>query len=56
MKKKIGISVTREVILPSIPNFIRSKDGITVAVKELSKEELKIIGSAWLLEFIKKGK
>ena len=54
--KKIRISVTREIILPSLPNFIKSKDGVVIAVKDLSKDELKIIGSAWLIEFIKKGK
>jgi hypothetical protein len=54
--KKIKISVTREIILPSLPNFIKTKDGVIISVAQLSKDELKIIGSAWLLEFIKKGK
>jgi len=53
MKKQITIDLE----LPSLPNFLRSKDGYTaVSVADCSKKKLEEIGRLWTKALVKKSK
>ena len=53
MQKQISI----EIDLPSLPNFIKAKDGKSVIpIREFTEEELLKIGEEWTKALIKKSK
>lgn len=55
MKKKISKEI--EIDLPSLPNFLRSKDGHSaIHISEFSKKELQTIGELWTVALIKRAK
>ena len=52
MKKKLEL----EMLIPSVPNFILSKDKhSTISIADFTKKELQAIGEAWTRELIKKA-
>lgn len=46
-----------EIEIPSVPNFIRTKDGHSVIhISEFSEKELKDIATEWAKKIIRKSK
>lgn len=55
MKKSLMKQV--EIEIPSVPNFIRTKDGHSVIhISEFSEKELKDIATEWAKKIIRKSK
>lgn len=44
------------ILLPQIPNFLRTEDGKCIPLTQLSKQQLKAIGNAWTNLLIQKSK
>jgi hypothetical protein len=52
MKKSIDINIE----IPSVPNFLRSKDQHSViSIKDFTKKELEVIGAEWTKALIKQA-
>jgi len=41
------IFIKREVLVPMLPNFLRTPSGDSVPVAELSEDEIREIGAKW---------
>ncbi len=49
MKSKITVTTTMEIVLPSLPNFLRTPNkDVTIPIAQLSDAQLDEIGKEWL--------
>ena len=57
MKTKIMVETQMEVVLPSLPNFIRTphKD-VSVPIEDLTEDQLREIGKEWTEALIQKSR
>lgn len=49
------VTVTTQLEVPQVPNFIRTKTGESVPIRDLTREQLEAIGKAWAQELIDKA-
>lgn len=50
------VTVTTELQVPTVPNFIRTKTGESVSIKDLTREQMESIGKGWTAELIEKSR
>lgn len=46
-KVKITIKTERTLLLPTLPNFLRTEDGYVVPIESLTEDQLREIGQQW---------
>ena len=52
----VTVKTTRTLLLPSLPNFMRTPDDESIDVGELSEEQLREIGSRWTEALVRKAR
>ena len=56
IKTKIKVTTEAEIILPSVPNFIRTANkDVTTPIGEVPTDQLQQIGEAWTVALIAKA-
>jgi len=56
IKTKIKVTTEAEIILPSVPNFIRTANkDVTIPIGEIPTDQLEQIGKAWTVALIAKA-
>jgi hypothetical protein len=50
------VTVTTQLEVPSVPNFIRTKTGESMPIKDLTREQMEAIGKAWMEALIEKAR
>jgi hypothetical protein len=58
MTEKVTVTVktTRTLVLPTLPNFIRTEAGELVDISSLTEEQLREIGSKWTEALVRKAR
>ena len=50
------VTVTTELQVPTLPNFIRTKTGESVHIRDLTTEQLEAIGKAWTEALVERAR
>ena len=57
MKTKITVKTELEIVLPILPNFVRtSNKDVCISIGELTEQQIKELGEAWTEALIKKAR
>lgn len=49
------VTVTTQLEVPQVPNFIRTQTGESVPIRDLTREQIEAIGKAWTAALIEKA-
>lgn len=49
---KLTVKTTRTLLLPRLPNFLRTEAGDLVGVETLTEDQLREVGAAWTAALI----
>lgn len=56
MKTKITVKTELEIILPSLPNFVRTANkDVVMPIGDLSNEQIRELGSEWTEQLVQKA-
>lgn len=53
---RITVKTERTLLLPTLPNFLRTPNEQTVDVGELTEEQVREIGAKWTEELVRKSR